>query len=88
MNANPTKARIAKAKRDRSGSAKSAKNISWRVVRKTIKAFEAAQTTEEMARLGHLLVQALGTHGRLVEVADLADRLRLIEVQLETENHA
>jgi hypothetical protein len=87
MNRDPIKARLGKAKRDRTGSAKSAKSVSWRVVRKTIKAFEAAQTTEEMARLGHLLVQALGTHGRLVEVADHADRLRMIEMQLEGEDH-
>lgn len=68
--------------RDRHGSARKTKALSWRVIMRMMSDFDTATDTGERLKIGRLLCNAFSGHAKLVEVADFDERLKAIERQL------
>jgi hypothetical protein len=69
--------------RDKTGSAKWAKGVSYKVVSKVLKEFKNATERFEIDRLAHTLTQALSVHGRLITLAEHDARLRKLEEKMK-----
>ena len=76
---------IAPQQRDRHGSAKKTKQLSWRLITSLQRDYDAATDADQRLKIGRLLANALAGHVKLIEVADHADRLKAIEKQLGDE---
>jgi hypothetical protein len=84
-NPDPIQARIAKARRGKAGSIKSARSALWYAITRVEAAFRGETDKDALIRYGHLMLQACTAYAKVCESADLADRVKYMEQVLAKE---
>jgi hypothetical protein len=73
---------VPKQTRDRSGSAKASKALSWHLIKQARRDYDACTDPDERLKIMRAMTNALNVHAKLIETAELDAELLRIKAHL------